>query len=83
MKLFNVSKIYSHLNEPVLLILDLGKPFRFHVDACSVCEGIGAVLLQENDNQKFQPVAYWRRPLIPAEQNYSATELDKCTVLPV
>jgi len=65
---------------PSLLIPDLHKPFRVHVDACRVGKGIGAVLLQLNSNDKYQPVAYWSRGLIPAERNYSATELE-CTAL--
>jgi len=65
---------------PSLLIPDLHKPFRVHVDACRVGKGIGAVLLQLNDKDKYQPVAYWSRGLIPAERNYSATELE-CTAL--
>jgi hypothetical protein len=50
------------------------------VDACRVGKGIGAVLLQLNAKDKYQPVAYWSRGLIPAERNYSATELE-CTAL--
>jgi len=65
---------------PSLLIPDLHKPFRVHVDACRVGKGIGAVLLQLNSYDKYQPVAYWSRGLIPAERNYSATELE-CTAL--
>ena len=65
---------------PSLLIPDLHKPFRVHVDACRVGKGIGAVLLQLNSHDKYQPVAYWSRGLIPAERNYSATELE-CTAL--
>jgi hypothetical protein len=67
-------------SEPVLLIPDVRKPFRIHVDACRVGKGIGAILLQENDEKKFQPVAYWSRALSTPERNYSATELE-CTAL--
>jgi hypothetical protein len=67
-------------SEPVLLIPNLLKPFKVHVDACRVGKGIGALLLQKNDNGDFQPVAYWSRGLTAAERNYSATELE-CTAL--
>jgi len=66
--------------QPVLLIADMYKPFRLHVDACRVGKGIGAILLQLNEKSVFQPVAYWSRALTPAERNYSATELE-CTAL--
>jgi len=66
--------------QPVLLIPDMYKPFRIHVDACRVGKGIGAILLQLNDVEIYQPVAYWSRSLTPAERNYSATELE-CTAL--
>jgi hypothetical protein len=67
-------------SEPVLLIPNLLKPFKVHVDACRVGKGIGALLLQKNDNGDYQPVAYWSRGLTAAERNYSATELE-CTAL--
>jgi hypothetical protein len=38
------------------------------------------VLLQKNDVDVFQPVAYWSRALNAPERNYSATELE-CTAL--
>jgi transposase InsO family protein len=66
--------------KPVLLIPDISKPFRVHVDACRVGKGIGAVLLQLNDVEEYQPVAYWSRALSAPERNYSATELE-CTAL--
>ena len=65
---------------PVLMIADPLKPFRVHVDASKTGHGIGAILLQMNDNGQWQPVAYWSRTLTSAERRYSATELE-CTAL--
>ena len=63
------------------------KKFRVHVDACRVGRGIGAILLQVDDNillaekrEVWQPIAYWSRTLSKEERRYSATELE-CTGL--
>jgi hypothetical protein len=58
------------------LIPNLLKPFRDHVDACRLGKGIGAILLQKNDKESCQPVAYLSRGRTAAERNYSATELE-------
>jgi hypothetical protein len=57
------------------------KKFRVHVDACRVGRGIGAILLQVDDNiflaekrEVWQPIAYWSRTLSKEERRYSATE---------
>ena len=61
---------------PVLLIPDVTKRFRVHVDCCKVGRGCGAVLLQENERGEWQPVAYWSRALTSAERKFSATSLE-------
>jgi hypothetical protein len=43
---------------PYLLQPDLQKQFRIHVDACRKGRGIGAVLLKQDDNDNWRPVAY-------------------------
>ena len=40
-------------SSPVLIIPDISKEFRVHVDACKVGRGIGAVLLQKNEDNKY------------------------------
>ena len=72
---------------PVLALPNLMKKFRVHVDACRVGRGIGAILLQVDDNilsaekrELWQPIAYWSRTLSKEERRYSATELE-CTGL--
>ena len=52
----NLKKILT--SAPVLLIPDVTKKFRVHVDCCRVGRGCGAVLLQENNRGEWQPVAY-------------------------
>ena len=72
---------------PVLKLPNLMKKFRVHVDACRVGRGIGAILLQIDENialsehrEVWQPIAYWSRALTKEERRYSATELE-CTGL--
>jgi hypothetical protein len=74
-------------SSPVLVIPDLHRPFRVHVDTCKVERGVRAVLLQRDElmwerdeREHWRPVAYWSRSLSDAERNYSATELE-CTGL--
>ena len=70
----NLKKILT--SAPVLLIPDVTKKFRVHVDCCRVGRGCGAVLLQENKRGEWQPVAYWSRSLSDAERKLSATALE-------
>jgi hypothetical protein len=49
---------------------DSGKPFHMICDASY--DGVGGVLLQDG-----RPIAFESRKLIPAERNYSPTELEK------
>ena len=51
---------------------DFSKVFRLQTDASNY--GIGAVLLQQDDNDDWQPIAYISRALTKSEQNYSTTE---------
>ncbi len=61
---------------PILKTPDLAKAFRIEVDACRVGRGIGAILLQEDDEGVNKPCAYYSRALTTAERRYSATELE-------
>ena len=70
----NLKKILT--TAPVLLIPDVTKKFRVHVDCCRVGRGCGAVLLQENSRGEWQPVAYWSRSLTDPERKLSATALE-------
>ena len=67
-------------SKPVLLQVDNTKPFRLMVDACRKGHGLGGILEQQDNNDRWHPVAYFSKSLRAAERNYSATELE-CKVL--
>jgi hypothetical protein len=52
------------VSAPCLRPINVKQPFRVHVDACKNGRGIGAVLLQEYENQ-WRPCAYYRKSLKP------------------
>ena len=59
--------------EPVLRLLDPGKPYFLQTDASD--SGIGAVLMQKHDGKLF-PVCYASKKLSSAERNYTTIEKD-------
>jgi hypothetical protein len=63
-----------------LLQFDSTKTSELRIDACRVQRGLGAILLQANDDGDMQPVAFYSKALSKAERKYSATELE-CMVL--
>ena len=65
-------------NTPVLLAPDFNKSFKLAVDASDI--GIGAVLLQEEDNCINHPVCYFSKKLNKHQHNYSTIETE-CLVL--
>ena len=66
------------VKSPILRLPDLDKTFILRVDASEI--GLGAVLLQENDEEKF-PVAYASRKLLSREKNYSVIEKECLAVV--
>ena len=60
------------VSAPVLAYYDLKKPVVLQVDASD--SGLGAALLQPNDNDGLQPVAYSSCSLSQTEQRYSQIE---------
>jgi hypothetical protein len=67
-------------SQPILMGVSELKPFVVVIDACRVGRGIGAILMQDDEDGVLHPVAYWSRGLSDAERRYSATELE-CTAL--
>lgn len=57
---------------PVLINPDFSKKFFVHCDASDF--GIGAVLVQLDENSQERPIAYMSRKLNSAQRNYSVTE---------
>ena len=58
--------------EPVLLAPNFEAPFKLAVDACDI--GVGAVLLQSDENGLDRPVAYFSRKLNVHQRAYSTIE---------
>jgi len=61
----------SLTKEPILKLVDFNKPFILRTDASNT--GLGAVLLQEHDGEKW-PTAFASKKLSTAEQKYSVVE---------
>lgn len=57
---------------PVLVLPDFDKPFAIHTDACDV--GLGAALVQTDENGCERAVAYASRTLSKSERPYSTSE---------
>lgn len=57
---------------PVLQAPDFSRPFVLAVDACDV--GVGAVLLQADDNGLERPVAFFSKKLTRPQKQYSTIE---------
>ena len=59
---------------PILAFADCTKPFMLETDA--PMDGLGAVLLQEQVDGQYHPVAYGCRALTPHKKNYHSTKLE-------
>ena len=63
---------------PILHLPDVSKPFILRTDASE--KGVGAVLMQEFDGEKF-PIAYASKKLQPAQVRYSVIEKESYAVV--
>ena len=59
---------------PVLAFVDLEKPFILETDASGI--GLGAVLLQEQQDGKLHPIAYASKALHGSQKNYHSSKLE-------
>ena len=66
-------------NSPCLAYPDFSKRFILCTDAS--IQGLGAVLMQEDNRGKLQPIAYASRQLKAAENNYFVTDIEPLAVV--
>ena len=66
-------------NEPVLSAPDFSRPFKLATDASDV--GVGAVLIQEDDQGIEHPVSYYSRKFNNSQRNYSTIEKEILAVI--
>ncbi|KAG2190788.1 hypothetical protein INT47_000170 [Mucor saturninus] len=64
---------------PVLLAPNMDKPFRIETDASDF--GVGAVLMQEDDEGIWKPLAFESKKLSNAERSYPAQERELLGIL--
>uniref|UniRef100_A0A670K1J2 CCHC-type domain-containing protein n=1 Tax=Podarcis muralis TaxID=64176 RepID=A0A670K1J2_PODMU len=63
---------HALVSNQVMLAPDQRRPFKVQTDASQT--GLGAVLLQEDQEKNWRPVVYLSKKLITREQNYSTIE---------
>ncbi|KAL2608843.1 hypothetical protein R1flu_027416 [Riccia fluitans] len=73
--LLRIALVFS----PILAVPDWNKPFHVHTDASTFA--IGAVLAQPGEGDQDHSIAYISGKLIPAEQNYMATERETLAIV--
>nr|XP_054760876.1 uncharacterized protein LOC129267163 [Lytechinus pictus] len=67
------------VNEPVLAAPNFTKPFKVAIDACDV--GVGAVLLQEDEEGIEKPVCYFSKKLNRFQKKYSTIEKEALSLV--
>ena len=66
-------------NEPVLAAPDFSKPFKMAIDASDV--GVGAVLLQDDEEGTERPVSYYSKKLNKYQKKYSTIEKEALSLI--
>ena len=69
----------AFMKEPILLILNMSKPFEIEADASLYATG--AVLHQEDTNGEQHPVAYYSKSLSPPERNYQVYDREFLAII--
>src|SRR6266542_3526234 len=75
---FNIIK-NKLATEPIRAHPDFNKPFKLYTDASNT--GLGAVLVQDDEEEKERVIAYEARRLSALEQNYPTTEKECLAVV--
>ena len=75
---FDILK-WKFTKKPILMYLDFSKMFKLYTDISDV--GLGAVLIQEDDQGKDQVICYEAKTLLPAKKNYPTTEKECLAVM--
>ena len=65
--------------EAQLLMPNFAREFMLYTDACD--EGLGAVLCQEDEEQKLRPVAFYSRKLTASERKYAIGEKELMAIV--
>ena len=69
----------AFMTKPVLMMPDLQKPFEVECDASLFATG--AVLLQQDTNTDWHPVAYHSKSMNPTERNYQVYDRELLAVI--
>ncbi len=67
------------MKESILAHPDFTKMFKLYTNASDI--RLGAVLIQENDQEKDQVICYKAKTLLPAEKNYPITEKECLAIM--
>ena len=70
---------FALTNAPILAFPDYTAPFLLYTDASAL--GLGAVLMQTDENGKNRAIAYASRTLNSAESNYSVTHQETLAII--
>ena len=73
----NLKKMLTE--RPVLATFTPGQPIELHTDAS--VDGLGAILLQEKDDNKLHPIYYASRQTTDCERRYHSYELEALAVV--
>lgn len=65
--------------KPILALYNPKALIELHTDACKI--GVAGILLQQDELNRLQPVAYFSRQTTPEEQNYTAYDLETLAVV--
>lgn len=67
------------MSSPILAAPQLHRPFKIHVDASKV--GVGAVLLQDDDQGFERPVCFFSKKFLSYQFNYSVIEKETLALI--